>query len=184
MLGLGDPVAGETDQVRGAGDEVGDTSVDAGGVDLDQHLRRPDLWPVDGAQLQHLGRAVSVLDDRTHRLTLAHHGDTDTATRTRLHRSWVLRRLRGLAAACRDEATDRRNRRADGSGRMPGSPSTTPDLMTASLPLLALIYPVDLCPVLLAQVSSSEGFGCLAVELVATMASDPITQASCPGSDT
>ena len=75
VLGLGDPVAGETDQVRGAGDEMGDTPVDAGGVDLDQHLRRRDLWPVDGAQLQHLGRAVSVLDHCTHRLTLAHHND-------------------------------------------------------------------------------------------------------------
>ena len=71
MLGLGDPVAGETNQVRGAGDEVGDPSVHARGVDLDQHLRRRDLWPIDSAQLEHFSRAVSVLDDRTHRLTLA-----------------------------------------------------------------------------------------------------------------
>ena len=71
MLGLGDPVAGKTDQVGGAGEEVSDTSIDAGGVDFDQHLLRRDLWPVDGAQLQHLGCAVSVLDERTHRLTLA-----------------------------------------------------------------------------------------------------------------
>jgi hypothetical protein len=72
MLGLGDPVAGKTDQVGGATDEVGDTSVDAGCVHLDQHLRRRELWPVDAAQLQHLGRDVSVLDHRTHRLTFAH----------------------------------------------------------------------------------------------------------------
>ena len=71
MLGLGEPVAEETDQVRGAGDEVGDTSVDARGVHLDQHLRRRDLWPIDGAQLEHLSRAVAVLDDRTHPPTLA-----------------------------------------------------------------------------------------------------------------
>ena len=79
VLGLGDPVAGETDQVRGAGDEVGDTSVDAGGVHLDQHLRRRDLWPVDGAQLQHLSRAVAVLDDRTHPPILAARGSTARA---------------------------------------------------------------------------------------------------------
>jgi hypothetical protein len=73
MLGPGDPVASETDQVGRAGDEVGDTSVDASCMNLDQHPpRRRDLWPVDGAQLQHLGRAVSVLNHRTHRQTLAH----------------------------------------------------------------------------------------------------------------
>ena len=93
MLGLGDAVAGETDQVRGAGDEMGDTPVDAGGVDLDQYLRRLDLWPVDGAQLQHLGRAVPVLDHRTHRLTLARDNDRCAAARVAV---WSVGSLDGM----------------------------------------------------------------------------------------
>ena len=71
VLGLGDSVAGDTDQVGNAGDEVGDTSVDARGLHLDQRLRRRDRWSVDGAQLEHLSRAIAVLDYRTHRPTLA-----------------------------------------------------------------------------------------------------------------
>ena len=66
-----------------------------------------DLWPVDGAQLQHLGRAVPVLDHCTHRLTLARHNEVCVAMRvgagdrlpldyghvTRLGESGVLERL-------------------------------------------------------------------------------------------
>ena len=71
-LGLGDPVPGEPNQVGGAGEEVGHASVDAGRVHLDEHLFRRDLWPVDGAQLQHLGRrAIAVLDDCAHGVILA-----------------------------------------------------------------------------------------------------------------
>ena len=65
-LWLGDPVPGEPNQIGGAGEEVGHASVDAGRMHLDEHLIRRDLWPVDGAQLQHLGRAVAVLHHRPH----------------------------------------------------------------------------------------------------------------------
>jgi hypothetical protein len=50
---------------------VGDTSIDAGCVHLDQYLGRRDPWPIDGAHLEHVGRAVPVLDDRTHPQMLA-----------------------------------------------------------------------------------------------------------------
>jgi uncharacterized membrane protein len=102
MLGLGDPIAGKTDQIRGAGDEMGDTPVDAGGVHLDQRLRRRDLWPIDGARLQHLGRAVAVLDHRTHRLTLARGNDRCAQSSSRgVVREFTARRPREALCSLR-----------------------------------------------------------------------------------
>ena len=67
ILGSGESEAGQAGEVGQAGHEVPGAAVDPGGVDLDQDLVRQrwsGRWTV--RQLEHVGRAVAVLDDGSH----------------------------------------------------------------------------------------------------------------------
>ncbi|HEX2360572.1 MAG TPA: hypothetical protein VHI11_00725 [Jiangellaceae bacterium] len=66
VLRLADPEEW-TDQIGQAGHEMPDAAVDPGGADADQHLVVLDVRLVDVPELEHVGRAVRVLDNGLHR---------------------------------------------------------------------------------------------------------------------
>ena len=67
LLGLAQTAAERADEVR-AGHAVPLDRVDGSRVDAKQHLVVLDRRHVDVAQLEHVGQAVPLVDDRLHRL--------------------------------------------------------------------------------------------------------------------
>ncbi len=68
VLGFGESEAGEANQVRQSGHEVHHSPIETRGLDLDQDLVRLDGRSLDGSEFEHLGVAVSMLDDGSHGL--------------------------------------------------------------------------------------------------------------------
>ena len=66
VLGRAQPVAGEAYRVRQAGHDVPDAPIDAGRVHAYEHFVVCDLGRVDVPQLEDVGGAVGVSDDRLH----------------------------------------------------------------------------------------------------------------------
>ena len=66
VLRRAQPVAGEPYRVRQAGHDVPDAPIHAGRVDAYEHVVVGDLGHVDVPQLQAVGGAVGVADDRLH----------------------------------------------------------------------------------------------------------------------